>query len=353
MKSPLLVATSLSIALFSVTASAQQGSGVTERVYSSAGLAPSRTVEQRTESGGRQTVVLTTEVSGPDGRWVAVEEIATETSRDRNGTERTRRDVFGFDADRRRVLREATDTTAEPSINGIARSVEDTRVVDINGGLSLAARRIEVLDTVDSDVRQTTTTLLTRGTEGSLRETERTASVEPQVDRSLVRHETTRSLRDANGRWMPIASQSADVRSTGPVERVEEETVQRPDVNGHLTTSERIVTRRSGSNGQEQVTIERYSQNAEGFARSGDRLALEERIHRSTTATSNGHSTVEEVEARNRVSPGDPMRIVRRTVATVRRVAPDRQAIERQVFELDVNGRLTLVATEQAEASSR
>src|SRR5262245_11143344 len=349
MKSPLIVATSLSIALLSVTASAQQGSGVTERVYSSTGLAPSRTVEQRSESGGRQIVVRTTELPGPEGRWMAVEEITSATSRDRNGTERTRRDVFGFDADRRRVLRETTDMTAGPSVNGIARSIEDTRVIDINGALSLAARRIEVLDTADSDVRQTTTTWLSRGTEGSLRETERTAVVERQIDRSLVRHETSRALRDANGRWMPIASQTADVRRTGPAERVEDETVQRPDVNGRLTTSERIVTRRSESNGQEQVTIERYSQNAEGFARSGDRLALEERIRRSTTATSNGHSTIEEVEARNRVSPGDPMRIVRRTIATVRRVAPDRQATERQVFELDINGRMTLVHTETEE----
>jgi hypothetical protein len=353
MKPPLLVATSLSIALLSVTASAQQSSGVTERVSSNAGLAPSRTVEQRSESGGRQIVVRTTELPGPDGRWLAVEEITTETARDRNGTERSRRDVFGFDADRRRVLRETTDTTAEPSVNGIARSVEDTRVIDINGGLSLAARRIEVVDTADSDVRQTTTTLLTRGTEGLLRETERTANVARRVDPSLVRHETSQWLRDANGRWMPIAAHTADVRSTGPTERVEEETLQRPDVNGRLTASERVVTHRSESNGLEQVTIERYSQSAEGFVRSGDRLALEERIRRSTTATSSGHSTVEEVEGRNRVSPGDPMRIVRRTVSTVRRIAPDRQVTERQVFELDINGRMTLVHTETEETGAQ
>jgi hypothetical protein len=353
MKSPFLVATSLAIALFSVTASAQQGSGVTERVYSSAGFAPSRTVEQRTESGGRQTVVLTTEVPGPDGRWMAVEEIATETSRDRNGTERTQRDVFGFDADRRRVLRETTDTTAEPSRNGIARSVEDTRVVDINGGLGLSTRRIEERNTVDSDVRHTTTTLLTRGAEGLLRETERTANSERQVAPSLVRHETSHWLRDANGGWMPIASQTADVRRTGPTERVEEETLQRPDVNGRLTATERIVTRRSDANGLEQATIERYLQNAEGFMRSGERFALEERIHRSTTATSTGHSMVEEVEARNRFSPGDPMRIVRRTVVTVRNIAPNRQVTERQVFELDVNGRMTPVLSETTETAAQ
>ena len=352
MKSPLIVATSLSIALISVNASAQQGTAVTERVHSSAGLAPSRTVEQRTESAGRQIVVVTTALPGPDGRWLAVEEIATDTSRDGNGTERSRREVFGFDADRRRVLRETTDTTAEPSVNGIARSVEDTRVIDINGGFGLSTRRVEERNTVDSDVRETTTTLLTRGAEG-LRETERTANIARRIDPSLVRHETSHWLRDANGRWMPIASHTADVRSTGPAEHVEEETMQRPDLNGRLTTSERVVTRRSESNGLEQATIERYSQNADGFSRTDNRLALEERIRRSTRATSDGHSMVEEVEARSRVSPGDAMRIVRRTVVTVRSVAPNRQVTDRQVFELDVNGRMTLVHSETEETAAQ
>jgi hypothetical protein len=47
------------------------------------------------------------------------------------------------------------------------------------------------------------------------------------------------------------------------------------------------------------------------------------------------------------------MRVVRRTVATVRRVAPDRQVTERQVFELDVNGRMTLVHTETEETGAQ
>jgi hypothetical protein len=348
MKSPLIVATSLSIALLSATAFAQQGSA-TERFYYSNGLAPSRIIERRSESGGRQLVVRTEESIGPDWRWIPVEEIVTETARDGSGTVRTRRDVFGFDADRRRVLRERTDTTAEPTTNGVARSVADTRVVDINGGVGLTSRRIEDVDTVDSDVRQTTTTLLSRGVNGGLRETDRTVHTERRLGPSLVRHETAHSLRDANGRWMPIAAYAADVRRTGP-ERVEEETVQRPDVNGRLVPTERIVTRRTESNGQEQVTVETYSQDAEGFARSGGRLALSQRIRRSTT-TSDGHATVEEVEARSRVSPSDPMRVVQRTVVTVRTIASGREVTEHQVFELDVNGRLTPVLTETEETA--
>jgi hypothetical protein len=346
MKSPLIVATSLSIALSSASALAQQESE-TERVYFNNGLAPSRIIERRSESGSRQRVVQTEESIGPDWRWLPVEEIVTETARDDNGTVRTHQDVFGFDADRRRVLRETTDTIAEPSANGIARSVADTRVVDINGRFELTSRRIEDVDTVDSDVRLTTSTLLTRGINGGLRETERTIHSERRLGPSMVRHETALALRDANGRWMPIASSTADVQSTGD----EEETVQRPDLNGRLVLAERSVTRRSESNGQEQVTVETYSQDAEGFARSGGRLALNERIRRSTTTGSDGHTTIEEVEARSRFSPGDPMRVVQRTVVTVRNVASGRQVTERQVFERDVNGRLTPVLTETEETA--
>ena len=87
--------------------------------------------------------------------------------------------------------------------------------------------------------------------------------------------------------------------------------------------------------------------------RSGGRLALSRRIRRSTTTTGDGESTVEEIEARNRVSPGDPMRVVQRTVVTVRNVAPDRQVTERQVFELDVNGRLAPVVRETEETVAK
>ena len=85
--------------------------------------------------------------------------------------------------------------------------------------------------------------------------------------------------------------------------------------------------------------------------RSGGRTALSQRIRRSTTATGDGESTVEEIEARSRVSPSDPMRVVQRTVVTVRNIAPDWQVTERQVFELDVNGRLAPVVRERKKPS--
>jgi hypothetical protein len=77
---------------------------------------------------------------------------------------------------------------------------------------------------------------------------------------------------------------------------------------------------------------------------------LSQRVHRTTTATADGgRYTVEEVEGRSGVAPNDPMRVIRRTVTTVRQIGTDRWVTERQVFERDVNGRLRLVINETEE----
>jgi hypothetical protein len=351
MKARRITGACLSLVFASAAAFAQQPAkpSVTERTYLRGGLAPARVVERRiVESDGRETVVGTEERPDADGRWTPIEQIVHETNRSADGSVRTTRTVSGFDFDRRRTLLERTEGIESPSVNGIARSIEDTWVADINGGLGLASRRIEERNTVDSDVRQTSTTMLTRGINGALQESHRTAQTARRLDPSVVRHETAHMDRDPNGRWTAVAAHSADVRSEG-----EEETVHTPDTNGRLVPSERIVTRRSGSDGQEQVIVETYSQGAEGFMRSGGRMALSRRIRRTTTTTADGESTVEEIEARSRVSPSDPMRVVQRTVVTVRNIAPDRRVTERQVFELDVNGRLAPVVRETEETLAK
>jgi hypothetical protein len=53
------------------------------------------------------------------------------------------------------------------------------------------------------------------------------------------------------------------------------------------------------------------------------------------------------------MAPNDPMRVVRRTVVSVRRAGPDRWQTERQVFDRDVNGRLVLVAKDTEEHAEK
>ena len=351
----------LSIVLTSPVAFAQQrvadqapASSVSERTYVGGGIAPSRSTHRRRESDGRQIVVDTTERLGADGRWEPVEETVTTTARPGAGTVHTRRELFTFDSEGRRQLLETTESTQEALDGSNSRTVEDTWVADINGGRALTSRWIDETRTLAPDTRQTDSTSFRRGVNGSLQESERTVHTERQVEPAVVRHDITQQLRDPNGRWTAYEARSAEVRDTSASERVDEELIRRPDVNGRLVVSERVVTRRSGANGQEQVIVETYSPEIEGVARTDGRLALSQRVRRSTTAASDGgRSTVEELEARSRVAPGDPMRVVQRTVVTVRNLGPDRQTTERQVFELDVNGRLAPVLRETEETAAK
>jgi hypothetical protein len=218
----------------------------------------------------------------------------------------------------------------------------------------VSSRRVEETRSVAPGVQQTDTTLLLPTPERSLGEVERVQSTEHQINPTVVRYDTTHLLRDLNGRWQPTEARRGEIRGVGAAERVEEETVQRPNLNGALTLQDKIVTRRSESNGEERVVIETYSQGAEGFVRSDSRLALRQRVRRSTTVTADGgQSTVEEVEARNPSSPSDPMRVIQRILVTERRVTSDRWVTERQVFERDPNGRMILVTNVTEDATEK
>jgi hypothetical protein len=340
---------------------------VTDHVYPPAtGLPPWRRLQTRSESGGREVVVETTERAGVDGRLEPALEVVSETLR-QPGTAQTRTDVFGFGfgADRQRRLLETTQSDQEIASDGSTRTVQSTWLSDVNGHLALGSRRIEERRSPSPDSHESSTTVLLPGTDRALQESERTDYTERRISPAVVTHESTWLVRDLNGRWQPNERRSGENRTIGPSERVEEETVQRPDscrglrsslpcLGGALVLSERTVTRRSEANGREQVVIETYAQNAEGFVRSDSRLALSRRVRRSTTAAADGsRNTVEEVEARSLVAPSDPMRVTQRTVTAVRRIGPDRWVTERQVFELDANGRMVPVITETEETTGK
>jgi hypothetical protein len=141
------------------------------------------------------------------------------------------------------------------------------------------------------------------------------------------------------------AEAGGDARATAmqeasAFERREEQTMRRRDLNGTVAVIERTVTHRSRNKDEEQVVVETYSPSLEA-----GRLALSRRIRTVTTFSGSGSYSVEEVEARNPAALSDPMRIVQRIVTTVRTQGPSSSVTDRQVFELDVNGRLVPVLT--------
>lgn len=353
------------IVLTSAAAGAQQGSDtpstpqpsttVTEQTYPVSGFIPFRRVERRTESGGRKVIIERGEAPGVEGRWEPLEEDVTDTTRTGNTTTRTQRDVFYFAAQRKRTLAATTQSEQETRPNATTTNVERTWVAGLDGQLTLSTGYSEERRLVSPGLQQTDATVLLQGPERSLREVERHQFTEQQVSSAVIRYDSTHSVRDLfNGRWVPTEARSGEARGIGSAERVEEETIQRPNLVGALVLRDKVVTRTSESNGENRVVIDTYSQDAEGFVRNDSRLALRQRVRRSTTVTADGgRSTVEEIEARNPLAPSDPMHVIQRTLVTVRSAAPGRWVIERQIFERDANGRMFLVTTDTEETTEK
>ncbi len=145
--------------------------------------------------------------------------------------------------------------------------------------------------------------------------------------------------------WIALAAPVAMAQQTA--DTVAETVTTRRDLNGKDAVSEKVVTHRARNHDEERVVIDTYLPSMEA-----GRLALSQRVQRVTTVTDDGSQTVEETAEPNPVAASDPMRIVQRSVTTVRRSGSDSYVTERQVFELDGNGRLALVR-KQTEHTSR
>jgi len=326
---------------------------VVTRTFPAGASAPSRWVETRRESGGGVVRTETVETPDSDGRLTPSAETIIETSRKAPNVVHTKRNVFGYFASDQRSLLETSESDQEISSDGSSRIVESSWNPDSNGHLMLTSRQIQQTKAVTADVKQTDTAVFRPGTDNALQESERIQQMERQVGPDVSRTDTTRSVRDVNARFQRIEERTLEVRTTG-LQRVEEETVHRLDADGKLSLSERNTTRRSTTNGQDQSVTETFSRDIGGLIRTDNRLELNQRVRKTTTIAADGSGqTIEEVEARNGVSPNDPIRMIRRTVETIRRVGAERWQTERQVFVLDVNGRWILAAAETGNATER
>ena len=162
------------------------------------------------------------------------------------------------------------------------------------------------------------------------------------------------SFRDVNGNWQSTATRTVVSREAGPSGRVDEDTVLRPDLNGRLIATERTITRRSGSDGRDEMLVEAYAPSAWVIAGYDGRLALSHRIRTSTMETADGgRTTIEEVEQPNPAAPGDPVLVTQRTVITVRSLGSNQWVSQREVFERDMDGRMVSVLRKNEQTSGK
>jgi hypothetical protein len=166
---------------------------------------------------------------------------------------------------------------------------------------------------------------------------------------SPIRRPTWRLIRRRGfmAVWSCIVLAATTAMAQQSVGTVTETVTTRRDLNGRDAVSEKVVTHRARTDNEEQVVIETSLP-----LEYADRLALNRRVRRVTTVTEDGSRIVEETEERNPASPSEPLRVVQRSVTTVRRSGTDSYVSERQVFERDVNGRLVLVRKQGKQTSS-
>jgi hypothetical protein len=314
----------IAMVMTSAGVSAQQGGPSTApgptaqivvvRTYPQGAALRSRRVETRSESNARELRTEVVETPDPDGTLRPFVETVTETVRTSPDVTHTKRDVFEFVAPGQRRLLQTIESSEEILPNGSSRSVESTSTQDVNGRLELTSRRMMQTKLVANDMKQIDIAVFQRGTDATLVESERIQRTERQMGPDWLRTESTRSVRDPNGRFEWIEGRRRDVRTIAPSQRLEEESIVRPD----------------------------------------NRIELIQRVRRTTTVDGDGGGqTVEEIDEPNPVSPSEPMRMVRRSVETIRRLAAGRWQTTLQLFVLDVNGRWVLAAAEAGEQTER
>jgi hypothetical protein len=317
------------------------------RSYSAGTNNSSRETQTRTTSPGREVVTQTIEQQALDGRFQKVREATTETVGVGSKSVQSTQTVYSTDADGRRVLIQQTKGDQQVLPDGTTQTVQDIFDADLNGRLGLSQREVSAEKTLSKGVSQTDTSLYRPGLNEPLQEAERLREIERQVSPNVVQTESTRAVRSANGQFQTVETRNHEIRKTGATGSTEEETINRADTNGVLNPFERNVSRASSANGREEVVRESYTQAPNQPA---GRLELKERTRIVTTKTADGGSqTVRELERANPV-PNGQLRVVERTVETVRSVGPDQWATERQVFSLDTNGRLVPSITDRGQS---
>jgi hypothetical protein len=145
-----------------------------------------------------------------------------------------------------------------------------------------------------------------------------------------------------------LARPAAAAQQSGGTVTETVSTLHNRDLNGRPIVSGRVVTEHSLSDTEEQVLIETYLPGPQE-----GRLVLTRRIRRVTTARSYGIDTVEETEELNPGAPREPLRLIQRSLTTMRGSESTGYDIERRVFRRDTNQRFVLVLTETEHRSPR
>jgi hypothetical protein len=310
---------------------------------------PMRTTQSHTEADGRVVDKTTVETLGPDGRYVPYSETEKESVRVNDTTTRNVERTFGQDADGNRTLIQETQEESSRLSNGEEKVTRTDSRPDADGRLQVVRRELEDSKLVSDGARVTNTSVLTLDVNAGLSPSVQTEQRETKGSDGTVRLTKSTLLPDGNGGWQLAEVRESITKQDGSSTSTEQ-SVMRPDSNGHLLLVERTVEKQTQAPGEKRDTTETYSTNVPGQAGDGS-LQLVQRATTVKQTNSNGaQSTTRQVEQPN---PGDSNSGLQVTQETIDIVRPGSSAADetRTVLAPNPDGRLGQVWVDMGKTS--
>ncbi len=305
---------------------------------------PTRTTETHTVTNGRTVDMQTFERVGTDGRYQPYLDFEKESIRVDATTERIVKRSFGRDPDGQKHLTQVIEEEIRTLPGGEQKLVRTSSNPDANGRLQIVRREIQDTKQTSSSVRETKTTTLSPNANGDLTAILQTEERETRGNDNVTKVRSSTLLPDGNGHWQVSEIRERETQQEKGKDRVEEERVLRPDLDGRFTVAERTVTREpDGGPGERRQTVETYSTEIPGASGDGS-LHLNQRIttvHRQRS--DGGNVTDEQIEERNPAAPADNPRITQKTIDIVRPSAGGTTSETKTIQSLDSNGNLAVV----------
>jgi hypothetical protein len=310
---------------------------------------PTRTTESHTHSGNRTEDNRSVQVLGTDGHFEPYQDIESTTVQVNATTVRTTTHTFGRDADGAKTLVQVTEEEKHTLPGGDSSLVRSTSNPDANGNLQLVQREIEETKKISKNVEETKTTVMLPGGSGELAPAMKTQERRQQGTDGTIDSRKTTLLPDGNGAWQVEETKQTTIHQEGK-NRSSEQTVSRPDLDGHLDEVSRTVSKESESAGQTVKSVETDSLDVPGVTRDGSLHPVELTTTIRKTASSGQQISDQKVE---RPDPGDPGAGLRVTTITIDTVSPSSSGSHatRSIEALDANDNLGIVSVDTAQTT--
>jgi hypothetical protein len=284
---------------------------------------PLRKSESHSTSGNRSIDKQRVEVLGTDGSYKPDYEIETETVRVNSTTTRTAVRTYKWDANGQRNLVLLTEEEARSSSGGNDQVVRTTSSRDVNGNLQLVQREVADTKKTSPDAQETKTTVYLADGNGGFTPSRQTQELQKSGADHSVEVKKTTLVPGANGNWQVDGVTEKTITEDGK-NRVSDERVSRPDLDGRLSEVSRTVDKETETAaGEKSNTVETYSTDGAGVVVDGS-LHLNQRVTTVQNKDSD-HGTVQHVEQPNPGNPTDGLQVSSKTKYTVKYAASGSQ----------------------------